>query len=168
MNPENMQAGQGNNPQFPEDLTPEQIEQMRQRMQGGGVDNLTMAGSGPENRTQSLPEGPLTGENFTQWSDSLRDVEEMLGEQALREEAARVRNNAEAVRGEFIRHGTEPQWDIVQDTITKPLVELRKTVSDKLAQFQSDEAMVPIDRDPVPARFTGLVERYFENLGEDN
>jgi len=169
MNSEDMQPGQGGNmPINPEDLTPEQLEQMRQRMQAGGVDNMNFSGSGPENRTQSFPDGPFTGENFPEWSDNLRNVEEMLGEQELREQAARVRNRAQAIRGEFIRHGTEPQWDIVQDTITKPLVDLRKTVSDKLAQFESDQAMVPIDRDPVPARFTGLVQRYFENLGEDN
>jgi hypothetical protein len=42
---------------------------------------------------------------------------------------------------------------------------LRKHLSDKLAQLQSDEALVPIDRDPVPGRFAELVRRYYENLG---
>jgi hypothetical protein len=92
-------------------------------------------------------------------------VEEMLTERELRDEAARVRDRARAIRAEFKRHGKEPQWDLVQQQITNPLTELRKHLSDKLAQLQSDEALVPIDRDPVPSRFAELVRRYYENLG---
>jgi hypothetical protein len=111
------------------------------------------------------PNGPFTGRDFRQWSDRLRDVEEMLTERDLRDEAARVRDRARAIRAEFKRHGKEPQWDLVQQQITNPLTELRKHLSDKLAQLQSDEALVPIDRDPVPSRFAELVRRYYENLG---
>ncbi len=111
------------------------------------------------------PNGPFTGRDFRQWSDRLRDVEEMLTERELRDEAARVRDRARTIRAEFKRHGKEPQWDLVQQQITKPLTELRKHLSDKLAQLQSDEALVPIDRDPVPSRFAELVRRYYENLG---
>jgi DNA-binding transcriptional MerR regulator len=107
----------------------------------------------------------LIGQDFRAWSDRLRDVEEMLSEQDLRNEAARVRDRARAIRAEFTRHGKEPQWDLVQDQITNPLTELRKRVAEKLAQLQSDEALVQIDRDPVPSRFTEAVRRYFENLG---
>jgi len=109
--------------------------------------------------------GPITGNDFRQWSDRLRDVEEMLTEEDLRNEAARVRDRARAIRAEFTRHGKEPQWDLVRQQITNPLVELRERVKDKLAQLQSDKATVPIDRDPVPGRFTDVVRRYFENLG---
>jgi hypothetical protein len=111
------------------------------------------------------PNGPLTGRDFSQWSDRLRDVEEMLTERDLRNEAARIRGRARSIRAEFTRHGKEPEWDIVKQQITNPLTELRKHLSDKLAQLQSDEALVPIDRDPVPARFAELVRRYYENLG---
>jgi hypothetical protein len=92
-------------------------------------------------------------------------VEEMLDERDLRNEAARIRDRARSIRSEFTRHGKEPQWDIVKQQITNPLTELRKHLSDKLAQLQSDEALVPIDRDPVPGRFAELVRRYYENLG---
>ncbi|MHC4584752.1 MAG: hypothetical protein ACYS3N_09490, partial [Planctomycetota bacterium] len=111
------------------------------------------------------PNGPLTGRDFSQWSDRLRDVEEMLDERDLRDEAARIRDRARSIRTEFTRHGKEPQWDIVKQQITNPLTELRKHLSDKLAQLKSDEALVPIDRDPVPGRFAELVRRYYENLG---
>ncbi len=111
--------------------------------------------------------GPLTGEDFRQWSDRLRDVEEILPEEDLRNEAAVVRDRARAVRAEFTRHGTEPQWDLVREQITRPLVELRQRVGERLAQLESDEALVPIDRDPVPGRFAEAVRRYFENLGDE-
>jgi hypothetical protein len=109
--------------------------------------------------------GPLTGEAYRPWSDGLREVEEMLFDQDLRNEAATVRDRARAMRAEFTRHGTEPQWDLVQQQITQPLAELRKRLSEKLARLRSNEALVPIDRDPVPGRFAEPVRRYFENLG---
>ena len=73
-----------------------------------------------------------------------------------------------AMRAEFTRHGTEPQWDLVRTLVIEPLAELRQRVSDELAQLESDDAMVPIDRDPVPERFAEAVRRYFENLGDEN
>jgi hypothetical protein len=67
-----------------------------------------------------------------------------------------------------VRHGKKPQWDIVRQQITNPLTELRRQLSDKLVQLESSHAMVPIDRDPVPGRFTEAVRKYFENLGDEN
>jgi len=111
------------------------------------------------------PNGPLTGGDFRQWSDGLRDVEEMLTEQQLREEVATVRDSARAIRAEFVRHGTKPEWDMVEMMITKPLTEVRARVEEKLAKLESREALVPIDRDPVPNRYSELVRGYYENLG---
>ena len=116
--------------------------------------------------TDAEQRGPLTGQDYREWSDTLRDVEEMLTEQQLREEVARVRDRAKGMRTEFVRHGTEPQWDLVRSRITEPLAELRAQIGEKLAQLQSDDALVPIDRDPVPDRFAEVVRKYFENLGD--
>jgi hypothetical protein len=110
---------------------------------------------------------PFGGGGFGRWSDGLRDVEEMLPAQELRDEAARVRDRARTLQAEFRRHGTEPQWDLVRAQITDPLTELRRQVDERLAQLQSDKTMAPIDRDPVPDRFAELVRAYFESLGED-
>ncbi|OHB65611.1 MAG: hypothetical protein A2Y77_11020 [Planctomycetes bacterium RBG_13_62_9] len=110
--------------------------------------------------------GPLTSEEYRQWSDRLRDVEEMLPEPRLRDEVARVRDRARDMRAEFTRHGKEPQWDLVQTQIIDPLTELRQRVSEKLAQLQSEDTLAPIDRDPVPDRFSERVRTYFENLGQ--
>ncbi len=50
--------------------------------------------------------------------------------------------------------------------IAGPLVELRSRVSEELARRESKEALVPIDRDPVPTRYSELVRRYYEELGK--
>jgi len=112
--------------------------------------------------------GPLTGRDYQDWSDDLRDVEEMLGEPELREQVARIRDRARTIRAEFVRHGTEPQWDLVRSQIMQPLTEVKRQIEERLAQLQSDKALVPIDRDPVPDRYAELVRRYFENLGDSD
>jgi hypothetical protein len=109
--------------------------------------------------------GPLTGENFAEWSDRLRNVEEMIDDPALRTEAARVRELAKGVRVEFKRHGVMPNWDLVNAKIRAPLAELRDRVSEELARREPKDRLVPIDRDPVPAQFAERVRRYYEDLG---
>lgn len=121
-----------------------------------------------EEWTDNGARGPLTGGDYREWSDRLRDVEEMLTERDLREDVARVRDRARTIRTDFTRHGKEPQWDLVQQQITRPLMELQEKLRDTLAGLESDEALVPIDRDPVPDRFADMVRRYFENLGGDH
>ncbi|MHC4996673.1 MAG: hypothetical protein ACYTGQ_16640 [Planctomycetota bacterium] len=112
--------------------------------------------------------GPFRGDEFREWSDRLRDVEEMLDDPDLRGEVARVRDRARAIRGEAKRHGKEPQWELIEEGVTSPLRELRDRIGDELAKLESDEALAPIDRDPVPSRYTELVRRYYEQLGSGN
>ncbi len=129
---------------------------------GGGEERL----AGDQRETGGT--GPLTGNDYRQWSDRLRDVEEMLPQQELRNRVAEVRDQARAVRTDFLRRGKEPQWDLVQQDIMRPLAELRVRLGERLAQLQSEDKLVPIDRDPVPGRFAEAVRRYFENLGSDS
>jgi hypothetical protein len=109
--------------------------------------------------------GPLTGENFRDWSDRLRDVEEMVGDPRLRSQAATIRDRARSVRAEFNRHSKEPNWDMVRDFINRPLFELRDQVAQELLKRESSEALVPIDREPVPPEYVEQVRRYYERLG---
>ena len=83
----------------------------------------------------------------------------------LRNEASQIRERAKSVRVEFKRHGKEPQWALVKSQIATPLAELRKRVSEELARRESPDSLVPIDRDPVPNKFSDLVRRYYEKLG---
>jgi hypothetical protein len=108
---------------------------------------------------------PLTGDGFVDWSDRLRNVEEMLDSQQLRREVAEIREAAKVVRSEFKREGAQPKWDIVKSQISKPLAELRNRVTEELARRESKESLVPIDRDPVPVKYSDRVRRYYEELG---
>ena len=51
--------------------------------------------------------------------------------------------------------------------VLKPLTEVRDRVAQELRRHESAEALVPIDRDPVPAKFSELVRRYYEKLGSE-
>ena len=108
--------------------------------------------------------GPITGTDYAQWSDRLRDVEEMLDIQELRNEIARVREQARSMRAEFKRHSKEPQWPLIQSQIIQPLVEVRSRVAEELARRETKDALLPIDRDPVPPKFAEKVRRYYELL----
>ena len=110
----------------------------------------------------------MTGTRYTEWSDRLREVEESIDSPDLKAEVARVRDAARAARVEFKRHSQEPQWDLVQSQIQKPLAEIRARVQQEIARKESKDALVPIDRDPVPGKFGELVRRYYEKLGGDN
>ena len=83
----------------------------------------------------------------------------------LRAEAARIRDRARSVRAEFNRHSNQPNWDLVKETIGEPLVELRDSVAQELLRRESAEALVPIDREPVPPEYAEQVRRYYERLG---
>ncbi|WP_157469750.1 hypothetical protein [Gemmata sp. SH-PL17] len=47
----------------------------------------------------------------------------------------------------------------------KPLNELRDRVAEEVRRRESPDALVPIDRDPVPPEFVDGVRRYYERLG---
>lgn len=129
---------------------------------GGGVEQMFVNRGGTGNEWQG---GPLTGERYTQWSDRLREVEESIDSPDLRAQIARVRDAARAVRIEFKRHSKEPQWDMVESQIERPLAEIRNRLQEEIARRESKDALVPIDRDPVPGRYSELVRRYYEKLG---
>ena len=110
--------------------------------------------------------GPMAGgERFRDWSDRLRDVEEMVGDPRLRAEAARIRERARSLRADAARHSQAPNWELVRDFVGRPLVELRDAVADELMRKQTSEAMVPIDREPVPPQYVDKVKEYYERLG---
>jgi hypothetical protein len=90
----------------------------------------------------------------------------MLDQPELRNELARVRDRARTMRSDFTRHSKPPQWDLVRTDILKPLVEVRSRIAEELARRESNEALVPIDRDPVPPKYAERVRKYYEQLGK--
>ena len=108
---------------------------------------------------------PIAGGDFLNWSDRLRDVEEMVDDPELRAEAARIRDRARSIRAELKRHSIAPNWDLVRVRVAEPLAELSDRVSEELLRRNSRQAVVPLDRDPVPPRYTEKTRRYYEQLG---
>jgi hypothetical protein len=123
------------------------------------------AGTGPTEDFLPQRGDPLTGEGFREWSDRLRDVEEIVSDPQLRAEAARLRERARLLRADFKRHSREPNWELVQVQLAGPLVELRDRVAIELLRRTARQAIVPLDRDPVPPRFQERTRRYYEQLG---
>ena len=84
----------------------------------------------------------------------------------MRERVAQVREDLRKMNAEFRRHGKEPEWNLMEQKILQPLDKLRQQIAEELAKRESDKALVPIDRDPVPGKYSDLVRRYYERLGE--
>ena len=90
----------------------------------------------------------------------------MIDQPALRNDLAVARERARVFRQEFKRDAKKPDWAVVRLQVVKPLVEVRDRIAEELARRDSREALVPIDRDPVPSRYSELVRRYYEELGK--
>ena len=85
----------------------------------------------------------------------------------LRNTVASARERAQAARQQFKRDLKKPDWAVVRLQVVNPLVEVRDRIAEELARRESKEALVPIDRDPVPTRYSEMVRRYYEQLGKE-
>lgn len=110
--------------------------------------------------------GPITGPDFSPWSDRLREVEDLVEDPVLRNELAAVRERARLMRLESKGKLEKPDWAVVRLQVLGPLVQVRDQIQEELARRQSREALVPLDRDPVPGRYSELVRQYYEELGK--
>jgi len=124
---------------------------------------------GNDNNTGGSPGnsqgGPLTGGNFTEFNERLRDVESMISDPQLQSDVQKVRDRARSARAEFKRHTQTPNWELVRTSVHQPMVELQQRLADEIAKRESPDTLVPVDRDPVPTRYRDLVRSYYERLG---
>jgi hypothetical protein len=111
--------------------------------------------------------GPLAGNDYVQWTDGLRDVEEMVDLPDVSSEIARIRDQARALHFQ-LRDGQRPDWAVITTQISTPLAEVRARVDEELLKRQSKDALVPLDRDPVPPKYSEQVRRYYEQLGKSD
>jgi hypothetical protein len=125
------------------------------------LDGLDNNAGGPG----GAPGGPITGDGFREWTDRMRDVEDLLQDPQLRSEAARIRDRVRGAREEFKRHSKVPDPAQLKTMIADPIHELRDRVAEELRRRESPDSLVPIDRDPVPPRYAEGVRRYYERLG---
>jgi hypothetical protein len=109
--------------------------------------------------------GPITGNGFVNWSDRLRDVEQVLDSQDLRNQLTTVRERVAVFRGEYRDRGRMPDGEVVRQQILAPLTQVRVWVQEELTRRQNADSLVPLDRDPVPENYSELVRKYYEKLG---
>ncbi|TWT48188.1 hypothetical protein Pla22_51890 [Rubripirellula amarantea] len=115
---------------------------------------------------ESGPASPVTGDGFREFSDSLRDVEEMVDRPELKSRAAQIRDRTREMRVDYRRNSKAPSTDKMEELIATPLRELRRDVAEELMRRSAERnAMVPIDRDPVPNQFNRSLEVYYKRLG---
>ena len=115
---------------------------------------------------------PIAGDDYREWSDRLRDVEEMIADPELRAEAARIRGRARAIRKDLKksdkadpRHSPEPNWDLIKMQVSEPLAELESRIQREILRRDDRAARVPLNREPVPQKYEKAVNRYFEEIG---
>jgi hypothetical protein len=125
-------------------------------------------GLGGLNRGTGQYSGPLTSDDYVQWMDGLRDVEEMIDLPDVSTEVAQIRERARALRLQYKRDGKRPDWAVITTQISAPLAEVRERVDEELLKRQSKDALVPLDRDPVLPKYSDQVKRYYEQLGKNN
>jgi hypothetical protein len=112
---------------------------------------------------------PLLGEEYQEWSDAIREVEELVRDPDLKAEAARIREAAREMRIEYKRHSKTPQWPLVERLITEPMDQLRDRIAQELLRKTAEKnQIVPLDRDPVPRQFQRALDSYFERLGSES
>jgi len=167
------QAGsRGQNPNNQQAQTPTRSRSNSRTGQAGGAGGNETSGAWLRDFDRSLNKdnlsqaGPLTGGAYGPWSDRLREVEEVLEFPDLRNQVAVARERARLMRQELKRDQKKPDWAVVRLQVMKPLLEVRDQIADELARRESRDALVPIDRDPVPTRYSDLVRRYYEDLGK--
>jgi hypothetical protein len=113
----------------------------------------------------ALTSGPILGNNFVNWSDRLRDVEEALDAPDLRNQLAAVRERVAGLRAEYRLNGRLPQAEIVRTEILTPMTQVRVWLQEELARRDNASSLVPLDRDPVPEKYSEQVRHYYEKLG---
>ncbi len=165
--------GQNNSPGQPGQSQQNQPSGQQQNSPGNGQSEgdsktLNFGPGGIEqflNNGGNAPASPFSGDNFVEWSDRLRDVEEIVDDPNLQAEAARIRDEAREIRKETLNSSAPPQWDLIKQKIAQPLTELQNRVAEELLKRTAEDARVPIDKDPVPAEYEDEVRRYYQRLG---
>lgn len=112
--------------------------------------------------------GPITGDGFVDWNERMRTIEELMELPQARERMQQAREQAERMRADFKRHGNPPQWEDIDTSVLQPVREVESWVQQELLRKENPDSLQPIDRDPVPPKYTSSVKKYYEALGGDS
>ena len=142
--------------------------------QGGGSPNGGGAAEyGPDPVRQwaqqlgapSQNNGPITGADYADWTERMRDVEQAVDPADLRNQLATARERASALRAAFRQEGRNPETNVVRQQILLPMAQARAWMREELARKEKPDALAPLDRDPPPDNYAELVKEYYEKLG---
>jgi hypothetical protein len=139
---------------------------------GGGLDRLrqmvqnlgSRGGSGGAHGVGGR-NGPVTGNDYSSWTERVRDVEQVLDAPEMRNQLATARERVGALRADFRRNGKKPDPETVRTQVLQPMTEVRTWLRDELARREDANSLVPLDHDPVPENYSELVRKYYEKLG---
>jgi len=109
--------------------------------------------------------GPIVGDDYLNWADRMRDVEQVVDSVELRNRLATVRERVAAYRADYRQHGRWPPAEEVKRQVLQPMTEVRVQLQDDLARLENVRSLVPLDHDPVPDNYSELVRKYYEKLG---
>jgi hypothetical protein len=109
--------------------------------------------------------GPITGNNYVDWSDRMRDVEQAVNSQDVRNQLATVRERVGVYRRAYRQDRRTPSKEELQNKVLTPLALARGWVGQELSRAQNERSLVPLDRDPVQEKYSDLVRQYYEKLG---
>jgi hypothetical protein len=109
--------------------------------------------------------GPITGSDFVNWSDRMRDVEQVIDSPDLRNRLAGARERLSVYRANFRRSGQKPDANLLTSQVLDPMNEVRTRLQEDLARLADSKSLVPLDHDPVPENYSELVRKYYEKLG---
>ena len=135
------------------------MTQIARQLNNNGNNNEGGLTAGGENG------GPLTGGDYVNWADRMRDVEQVLDSPDLRYQLATVRERASALRAQYRQNGRIPDDKVVRDDLIMPMTQVRVWLQEEIARQQNANSLVPLDRDPVPDNYSELVRKYYEKLG---
>jgi hypothetical protein len=134
---------------------------------GGNADRLRQFAErlGQNNNRAQDNGGPITGNGFVNFSDKLRDVQNVLDSPDLRNQLATVRDRLGGYRSAYRDRREIPRPDEVRKELLVPLEQVRVWVQEELARQENAASLVPLDRDPVPENYSAIVRQYYEKLG---
>jgi hypothetical protein len=130
-------------------------ERLRQFVQELGANARDTAGG-----------GPLYGGGYLNWSERLRDIEQIVDAPDVRNQIARARERLGVFRGYYRDYRRISEGEVVRQDVLTPLTQARVWIAEELARLDNSASLVPLDRDPVPDKYTESVRKYYEKLGE--
>jgi len=99
------------------------------------------------------------------WSDRLRDVEQAVDSQDLRNQLATVRERVAVYRRDFRQSGRIPSPEELQHQALEPLAMARDWVAQELSRAQKGPQPRPAGPRPRAGPIYRRVRKYYEKLG---